>query len=113
VSSLPPLAEADYIALAEPELARLLAALDQLGEGLEAELASDIITIEFSDGSRFVLNSHRAARQIWMAAGTHAWHFDFVREQSRWVALKNGDELWSCLERVLSEKLGRRVTLME
>ena len=66
-------------------------------DGLEVDLSSGILTIEFPDGLRYVVNSHRAARQIWMAAERSAWHFDFVREGSRWVASKNGDELRSTL----------------
>ena len=109
------LTESDYDALATPELQRLIASLDMLTEraddALEAELASDILTIEFSDGTRYVLNSHRAARQIWLSAERSAWHFDYVLGSKTWVAAKSGDELWSTLARLLSAKLGTAVTL--
>jgi len=104
--------EAEYEAVALPELGALITALDALETaGLEPELAADILTIEFSDGARYVLNSHRAARQIWMAAERQAWHFDFRPETRRWVAEKSGDELWATLSRVLSKKLGSAVSL--
>ena len=85
-------------------------AVDELGEEVDAELASDILTIEFKGGSRFVLNSHRAARQIWMAADAHAWHFDATPDGG-WVAHKDGSELWATLSATLSLKLGRAITL--
>jgi CyaY protein len=104
--------EAEYEAVAKPELSALVRALDGLDTtGFEAELASDILTVEFDDGARCVVNSHRAARQIWMAAELNAWHFDWLAEQGRWVASKSGDELWSALEGVLSRKLKRPVRL--
>lgn len=104
--------EAEYEAVAQPELAALVRALDGLDTTeFEAELASDILTVEFDDGARYVVNSHRAARQIWMAAELNAWHFDWVAAQSRWVASKSGDELWSALEGVLSRRLKRPVRL--
>jgi len=110
-----PLTESDYDAVAAPELQRLIASLDVLTEesddSLEAELASDILTIEFSDSARYVLNSHRAARQIWLSAERSAWHFDYVPSSKTWVANKSGDELWSTLERLLSAKLGTTVKL--
>jgi len=107
-----PLSEAEYDSLAHPELEALVSGLDSLAnDGLEAELASDILTIEFADGARYVVNSHRAARQIWLAAERSAWHFDFRRDERKWIALKSGDELWSTLARLLSEKLGEPVTL--
>jgi CyaY protein len=108
-TSAQPLSEAAYEALAGPELQRLLDAVDEIGEDVDAELASDILSLEFADGTKYVINSHRAARQIWMAAGTNAWHFDPTGD--RWVASKTDEELWSVLERVLSDKLGRTVEL--
>jgi len=104
--------EQEYEARAMPELKQLTRALDELEvTGVEVELAGDILTLEFDDGNRYVVNSHRAARQIWMAAELRAWHFDFLTETERWVAAKSGDELWSTLERVLSARLGQPVTL--
>jgi len=109
------LTESDYDALAAVELQRLIASLDALSEGtdesFEAELASDILTIEFSDETRYVLNSHRAARQIWLSAERAAWHFDYAAGSKSWIASKSGDELWSTLVRLLSAKLGSAVTL--
>src|SRR4051812_43716889 len=109
------LTESDYDALATPELQRLIARLDALGDdsdhAVEAELASDILTIEFSDGTRYVLNSHRAARQIWLSAERSAWHFDYLPSSKTWVASKSGDEMWATLNRLLSAKLKTPVEL--
>ena len=104
--------EAEYEQRAYPELGALVRALDAISDdGFEAELSSDILTVEFDDGTRYVVNSHRAARQIWMAAERNAWHFDWNLERSAWIAAKSGDELWSTLARVVGNKLGRSVTL--
>ena len=106
------LSESDYDSLAHPELQHLITSLDSISsDQIEAELASDILTIEFSDSTRYVLNSHRAARQIWLAAERSAWHFDFSPTTKTWIAAKTGDELWSILTRLVSEKLGEAVTL--
>ena len=108
------LSEEDYEALAYPELGALVRALDALEHpDVEAELASDILTVEFSDGTRYVVNSHRAARQIWMAAERNAWHFDWMGERRQWVATKSGDELWATVSRVLAKRLGVPVTLKD
>jgi CyaY protein len=106
------LSESDYDSLAHPELEQLIASLDAISsDDVEAELASDILTVEFSDGSRYVLNSHRAARQIWLSAERSAWHFDFSVAKHAWIASKTGDELWATLARLLSEKLGEPTVL--
>lgn len=105
------LSETDYIQLASSELKHLLESLDELGDELDVELASDILTLEFPDGARYVVNSHRAARQIWMAAGTTAWHFSFDTNSRRWIATKSGEELWQVVREQVSAKLGHPITL--
>jgi CyaY protein len=103
---------AEYDELAHAELESLTRALDALdAEALDAELASDILTLEFSDGARYVVNSHRAARQIWLAADRSAWHFDWDATQRRWIAQKTSEELWQTLERLLQGKLGPELRL--
>lgn len=104
--------EQSYQARAREELTQLLAALDEVAnvdEEFEVELANDIITLEFKDGAKYVINSHRAARQIWMAADANAWHFDPTADG--WRASKNGDELWAVVRARLAKKLGRPVEL--
>jgi CyaY protein len=109
-----PVSEAEYEAAAFPELKALVRAFDALElDGLEAELQADILTLEFQDGAKYVVNSHRAARQIWLAAERNAWHFDWLPERSAWVATKTDSELWSTLEAVVAQKLGKPVGLRD
>lgn len=106
------LPEVDYLVRATQELRLLMQALDEQLEGaLDVELESDILTIEFADGTRYVINSHRAARQIWMAAERTAWHFDCDAENGVWIATKSGQELWAALSEALSSKLGAQTRL--
>jgi CyaY protein len=102
--------EGTFDDLADGALRALESALNEI-DGIEADLESGILTVEFPDGVRFVVNSHRAARQIWMAAGASAWHFDVDPAARRWTATKSGDELWACLEREIGQKLGQKLVL--
>jgi iron-sulfur cluster assembly protein CyaY len=103
------LSEAEFERLADDELNRLVEALIEVGEELDPDLQMGVLSIQFDDGSKYVVNSHRAARQIWMAAERRAWHFDYHRDTSKWIA--GGDELWSALAGALGRKLGRDLTL--
>ena len=105
------MSENEFEILAEAELQRILGALDEVSkDDFDADLQMGVLTIAFSNGSSsFVVNSHRAARQIWMAAGTTAWHFSSTDDG--WIASKNQDELWSALEVKLSERLARPIQL--
>jgi len=104
--------EAEYERRAQSELLALRDALDALDtEDVEAELEGGILTVEFLDDTQFVINSHRAARQIWMAAGRRAWYFDWNTESGAWRSTKTADELWATLSAAISEQLGRPVPL--
>jgi iron-sulfur cluster assembly protein CyaY len=105
------LSESDFERIADEALRALEQTLGDLDERLEVDLASGVLTLEFSDGTKYVVNSHRAARQIWMAAERAAWHFDYRASEARWMTTKSTEELWATIEGVLSRKLGRPVTL--
>jgi CyaY protein len=108
---VPELGEVEYERRAAPELQALLDALDRICEEVEAELASGVLTLEFGDATRYVVNSQRAARQIWRAAERSAWHFDWHEQRAAWVSTRSGEELWETLGRLLAKKLGRPVDL--
>ena len=104
------LTEQAFEPLADQALHRLEGALADL-DGVEVSLEMGILTLEFPDGARYVINSHRAARQIWMAAEHNAWHFDYQPALGTWIAAKSGDELQATIAAVTSRKLGRPVSL--
>ena len=104
------ISEKAYQQRAFPELGALVEALDAFPDELFADLGGDVITVEFNDQTRYVINSHLAARQIWLAAERSAWHFDPALDGS-WIDRKSGAELWAKLAELLSKKLGRPVTL--
>src|SRR5947209_5042997 len=100
------ISEQDFEREADGALHALERALGDV-DGLDVDLESGILALEFSDGVKYIINSHRAARQIWMAAERSAWHFDYDPGTARWVAQKSGDELRATIDGVISRKLGR------
>jgi iron-sulfur cluster assembly protein CyaY len=80
-------------------------------DGLEVDLAGDILTLEFEDGSKFVANSHSAAQQIWLSANMQAWHFGWHENTRSWRDTRSGAELFTELGRLVSEKLAEPVKL--
>jgi CyaY protein len=97
--------------LAYDVLKKLEKALTDLDEKLEADLASDVLTLEFSDGRKYIVNSHRVARQIWFAANANAWHFSPDEVTGKWIDPRGGTELFSVISEVIGKKLGRAISL--
>jgi CyaY protein len=85
-----------------------LGALDP--DQVEVSTSAGVLRLDLADGTRVVINSHRAAGQIWMAAIATAWHFD-PQADGRWVASRTGDELRPTLARLLRERTGVHVEL--
>lgn len=104
--------EREFEKLAEPTLEELTEALDDLDdERIEVDLMSGVLTIDVEGAGTMVVNSHRAARQIWLASGAQAWHFDW--DGASWVSGRNGDELWGTVGLELARLLGREIELVE
>jgi|SRR5687768_11792228 len=72
--------------------------------------ASDgVLTLEFPDRARFVLNRQAGASQMWFAAGASAWHYDWDGARGAWRDDRDGHELGERIASVVSDKLGRPV----
>lgn len=80
-------------------------------DGVDVDLGGDVLSIEFADGATYVVNSHRAARQIWLAADLSAAHYSLDESTGEWRDSKTGTELHADLGALLSRKLGKPVEL--
>ena len=102
--------ESAFNALAEAELARIEAALESCGAELDIEtMPGGVLEIEFDNGSKMVINRHLAAREIWVAAKSGGFHFR--PDAGRWVATRDGAELYAMLSRLVSEQSGSPVVV--
>ena len=104
--------EKDFERRAGDALRKLDAALRDVGE-LDSDLAGDILTLEFDDGSRFIVNSHSAAQQIWVSANLGAMHFGWHDPTQSWRDTRTGAELFTELGKLVNEKLSEPVMLRD
>jgi CyaY protein len=84
-------------------------AVDASAIDLEIERTDNVITVTFDDDSKVIVNSHSAAREIWIAARSGGFHFR--RDGERWVDGRSGDELFAALSRLVSAQGGSAVVL--
>jgi CyaY protein len=103
--------EAEFDHRAREELRSLEDALSDVDpDDVEVSSSEGVLKLDLRDGTKIVINSHRAARQIWMAAIASAWHFD-PEADGRWRAAKSGDELRPTLARLVRERIGLALPL--
>jgi CyaY protein len=103
--------DAGFDRVARDELQELESAFSDIDpDDVEVSTSEGVLRLDLRDGTRIVINSHRAARQIWMAAVASAWHFD-PTDSGAWRAPKTGEELRPTLARLLRERIGLTVPL--
>ncbi len=103
--------DAEFDKIARDELGHLEDALSDVDpDECEVSSSDGVLKLDLKDGTRVVINSHRAARQIWMAAVSTAWHFDPVTPTT-WRASKTNEELRPTLAKLLRERIGLDVAL--
>jgi CyaY protein len=103
--------DASFDSAARDELHQLENAFSEIDpDDVEVSTSDGVLRLDLRDGTRIVINAHRAARQIWMAAVASAWHFD-PSGDGGWRAAKTGEALRPTLARLLRERIGLSVAL--
>lgn len=106
--------EATYLRLADATFRKVLDAFEKVDpDDVDAfQSTSDVVTLACRDGVRCVLNTQRPLRQLWLAAGANAWHFDYDAGTSRWIDDKGGAvELFACLRSIVKKHGGVELDL--
>jgi CyaY protein len=92
-------------------LLRIEQAVEDSGVDIDFENAGDILTLEFSNGSKIIINKQSAANQIWVAARAGGFHYSFDAAKNLWINDQGGEELFAQLSRLVSEQAGVSVSL--
>lgn len=83
--------------------------LENSDADLDWDITGGILAIECNNGSQVIVNRQTPTRQIWVATRGGGFHFDYDRENDRWV---QGElELFSLLGQALSDQSGEAVIL--
>ncbi|CAN7181494.1 iron donor protein CyaY [Trinickia sp. LjRoot230] len=100
--------DSDYLGRAEAVLARIEAALDEVGADIESERNGNVLTLEFESGSKIIVNLQPSMQEIWIAAKAGGFHFKFVDGQ--WRDTRNGTEFFAALSDYASQQAQTPVT---
>jgi CyaY protein len=100
--------DSEFLRLADTCLSRVAQWLEELDpDEVDYSTADGVVTIEFPDGARYILSRQAATRQVWLAAGSHGFHYDHDASRDVWIDDKDGHELYPKLAEVVGEKIGQ------
>ena len=92
-------------------LVKIEDAIEESGADLDYETVNDILTITCEDGSAVIITRQGPTRQLWLAARSGGFHFDYDPEQGDWVRTGDGRTLTDMLQEILREQGGVEVSL--
>lgn len=95
----------EFAQQADGVLAHIEAVLEAAEDELDFELGpGGVLEIEFSNGSKMVINRHAIAKEIWVAARSGGFHFRW--DGSAWLDTRTGEGLMPLLSRLVMEQGG-------
>ena len=126
------ISESEFETISRAEMNAIEDALADVDpDDIDVSVSDGVLRLDLRDGTRVVINSHRAARQIWMAAVASAWHFDpparpYGRAEARgqaaslgpagagvWRSPKSSEELRPTLRKLVRERIGVELPLVD
>jgi len=103
--------ESEFMRMAEIALQEIDRRVEASGIDADCEFkGTGVLEIEFADGSKIIVNSQAAAREIWVAAKSGGYHFRGAG--GRWVNTRDGSELFAALSAYVSQQAGETVNLL-
>ena len=77
-------------------------ALEAIESDIDTETNSGILTLEFANGSKVLINRQTPTRELWVAAKSGGFHFRF--DGAAWRDTRTNESLETLLSRVISEQ---------
>lgn len=86
-------------------------AIDDSGADLDYENAAGILTLELENGSQIIINRQTPIKQLWLAARSGGYHFDWSDEAAGWVRDSDGEGFVAMLNQALVDQGGEALEL--
>lgn len=94
---------AEYEQLADDTLLAIEEKIEKWDIDIDSELNGNILTLIFPNRSKIIINKQPAVQEIWVAAKSGGFHFQYIPEQQQWCSA-NGVELSQLLSQSCSEQ---------
>lgn len=102
--------EAEFLKIYKKTLADIEeiveAAINERDVELDYESGNDMLTLSFRNGSVAIISRQSAISQLWLAARSGGFHFDWDSSAGQWVCTANGKTLPYMLSEVCLEQGG-------
>lgn len=82
--------ESSFNDLIDATFSTLEYALDEVDSDIDYELGGGVLTVEFENGSTMVFSRQPPVRQLWLAARSGGFHFEYDDALGDWRNTRDG-----------------------
>ena len=107
------LSEAGYHDLLDAAQERVEDVFDDSNLDVDLENSGGVLTVRFDNGSQLIISRQPALRQLWVAARSGGFHFDYDEGSQLWLCDASGERLGELLARVTQEQGGEALEFDE
>ena len=100
------LTEARFHDLVDATQQQLEDVFDESGLDVDLENSAGVLTVKFEGGAQLIFSRQEPVRQLWLAAKSGGFHFDYDEESSRWICDTSGELLSEMVQRLTLEHTG-------
>jgi CyaY protein len=100
------LSEARFHDLVDETQEKLEDIFDESDLDIDMENSAGVLTVKFENGSQLIFSRQEPLRQLWLAAVSGGFHFDYDEESERWMCDKSEEQLGEMLERIVKQQAG-------
>lgn len=104
--------ESEFQEIADQTIEDLQNAIDNSGADIDYDDIGGVLTLEFENGSKIIFSKQGAMNQLWMAAKSGGFHFDYNVETQLWLCdIGENEELYAMLSRLATAQSGEEVLI--
>ncbi len=102
--------ESEFKEIIEDLIIEIEDALEALDNGIDYESSDGILSIFMVNKSQIIINRQSAALQLWLAAKSGGYHFDY--KNNNWHDDRSGETFLATLNRCLTEQANEAIELI-
>ena len=99
--------ENEFSEMADAVFARIEQAIDAADGDIDYDNNGSVLEMEFTDGSKVIVNRHVPNREIWLAAKSGGFHY--AMQDGRWHSQRDGSELFAKLGELVQLGTGKKL----
>lgn len=81
----------EYNERTEATFEALELALDEVDSDIDYETGGGVLTVTFANGTTLVFSRQPPVRQLWLAARSGGFHFEYDEDQGDWRNTRSGE----------------------